>query len=71
MCVGGGGRGGGWGGGGQSNHWSLKYFIFMGNSDKILAKWTYRSPSADLNPLLKIPGSAPEADLGFRVYILR
>ena len=39
----------------QSNsHWSLNHFIFIGNSEKIMAKWS------KLTPLFKITGSAPE-----------
>ena len=45
----------------QSNpHWSPNYFIFIGNSEKMLAKWLNRAPSAKLNPLFKFPGSAPD-----------
>ena len=38
--------------------------FFMGNSEKMLAKWSTRTLSAKLNPLFKISGSAPD-QLGY------
>ena len=49
-------------GGVQSNpHWSPYYFIFMMRFEKMLEKWSNRTPTplANLNPLSKSPGSAP------------
>ena len=45
--------------GAQSNpRWSPNYFTFMRNSEKMLVKFSNRSPSAKLNPHFKIPESA-------------
>ena len=34
-------------------------FIFMGNPEKMAGKMVKSNPSAKVNPLFKIPGSAP------------
>ena len=39
---------------------SLNYFIFMGNVRKNGSNYTNRTPSANLYPLSKNPGSTPE-----------
>ena len=51
--------------------WSLNYFIFMGNSEKMLAKWSNRTPSAKLKPLFKIPGTTLCVFIHIKVTTLR